>query len=107
MRTVPYALAPNYRHSGPRKGSHYTRRPSTKLPSIPPPAARSVPKIGQKTQDFLEKQSVFWYNESDTPLPSRFETWGHPCEFISRGGHRCHAREGVKMGGLQYSSRNL
>jgi hypothetical protein len=31
-RTVPNALAPGYRHSGPRKGSHYTRRPSTQLP---------------------------------------------------------------------------
>lgn len=59
-RTVPYALAPGYRHSGPRKGSHYTRRPSTQLPYIPPPAARSVPKTGQKTMKTLEKQRFFW-----------------------------------------------
>lgn len=87
VRTVPYALAPNYRHSGPRKGSHYTRKPFTKLPAVPPaPAAGSVRKIGQKNLENLEKPWISWYNMSDLPA---------------------HAREGMKVGGLQYSPRNL
>ena len=77
VRTVPYALAPGYRHSGPRKGSHYTRRPSTQLPYSPPPAARSVPKTGQKTRKTW-KNSLFSGTICMTlPVPPRVETWGH------------------------------
>ena len=76
-RTVPNALAPGYRHSGPRKGSHYTRRPSTQLPYSPPPAARSVPKTGQKTRKTW-KNSLFSGTICMTlPVPPRVETWGH------------------------------
>ena len=108
VRTVPYALAPGYRRSGPRKGSHYTRRPSTQLPYIPPPAARSVQKTGQKTMKTLENRTDFWYNMNDPPCPSEGRDLGPSVSVVDGDrGHRCHAREGMKVGGFQYSSSFL
>lgn len=83
------------------------------IPADPPPiccadaaGGEKCPKNRTEKQENLEKQAVFWYNMCDLLCPLRLETWGHPCEVSSHGGHRCHAA-GVKMGGLQYSTSFL